>query len=142
MSVKYFSKKPAETPQTKQFSEGQGIDAAVVKTLCGVVDGLQAKVAEMADELAALKDKKAEVVQNASTEEGEHIEEPKGDPVQEPQQIPEEVANGVADDPKPEYTSVPEETVISQFSNPKSEPAKEEEKPFLMGKESFNCLLD
>lgn len=142
MSVKYFSKKPVETLQAKQFSEGQGIDASVVKTLCGVVDGLQAKVAEMADELAALKDKKAEVVQNASTEEGEHIEEPKGDPVQEPQKIPEVVANGVADDPKPDYTSVPEETVISQFSNPKSEPAKEEDKPFLMGKESFNCLLD
>lgn len=140
MSVKYFSKKPAEVP-TKQFSEDKTADMAVVKTLCGVVDGLQAKVAEMADELAALKDKKAEVVQNASTEEGEHIEEPKADPIQEPQQIPEEVANGVADDPKPEYTSVPEETVISQFSTPKSEETTKDAK-FLMGKETFNCLFD
>lgn len=140
MNVKYFSKKPSST-NPKQFSEGQGIDAAVVKTLCGVVDGLQAKVAEMADELASLKEKKAEVVQNASTEEGEPIAEPKVDPIQEPQQVPEEVANGVADDPAPEYTSVPEEQIVSQFSNPMSKPAKEETK-FLMGQESFNCLFD
>lgn len=142
MSVKYFSKKPKATPKdTKQFSEGQGIDAAVVKTLCGVVDGLQAKVAEMSDELAALKTKEAPVVQNASTEEGEPIEKPKGDPVQEPKQIPEEVAAGVADDPAPNYTQVPEEKIVSQFSNPKPE-TQESNTVFLMGKESFSCLDD
>jgi len=143
MSVKYFSKKPkAAEPNdtTKQFSEGQGIDAAVVKTLCGVVDGLQAKVAEMSDELAALKAKEAPVVQNASTEEGEHIEEPKGDPVQEPKQIPETVAAGVADDPAPNYTQVPEEKIVSQFSTPKAETP--DNTIFLMGKESFSCLND
>lgn len=138
--TKYFSKKPMSA-NPKQFSEGQGIDAAVVKTLCGVVDGLQAKVAEMADELASFKEKGADVVQNASTEEGETIEEPKGDPIQEPQQIPEEVAGGVADDPAPEYTKVPEETIVSQFSNSTNKPTKEETK-YLMGQESFSCLFD
>lgn len=138
--TKYFSKKP-QSANPKQFSEGQGIDGAVVKTLCGVVDGLQAKVAEMADELASLKEKKAEVVQNASTEEGETIVEPAADPIQPPAQIPEEVANGVSDDPAPEYTKVPEETIVSQFSNPTEKPKADNTK-FLMGQESFGCLFD
>lgn len=140
--VKYFSKQ--STPQeTKQFSEitEPSIDGAVVKTLCNVVDGLQAKVAEMADELAKLKETNAEVVQNASTEEVV-IEEPKTDPIQPPAPIPEAI---VEDEPKAEekeeYTAVPEDTIIAQFSTPRPK-AYESNGEMELGKESFNCLFD
>lgn len=138
--TKYFSKRQ-KSIAPKRFSEVQGIDASVVKTLCSVVDGLQGKVAEMADELASLKEKSSDIVQNASTEEGEPIAEPKADPIQEPQQVPEEVANGVADDKAPEYTNVPEDQIVSQFSNPANKQTEDNTK-FLMGQESFNCLFD
>lgn len=136
--IKYFSKRPLST-KVKRFSEDSGIDLSIVKTLCNVVDGLQGKVAEMANELAALQEKSSGVVQNASTEEGELIAEPRGNPIQEPQQVPESVANGVAEDPEPQYTKTPEETIVSQFSrrSKSDNPTK-----FLMGQESFGCLFD
>lgn len=141
--VKYFSKRPPIT-SAKQFSdkgEYTSIDGAVVKTLCNVVDGLQEKVAEMADELAKLKESKAEVVQNASTEEGEVIVEPVTDPIQPPAQIPDAIVEGNGDDTTEEYTSVPEETIIAQFSTPKPK-ASAETDSMSLGKESFNCLFD
>lgn len=141
--IKYFSK-PASHPNTKQFADGGNIDASVVRTLCGVVDGLQSKVAEMSDELAALREQKANVKQYASTEEGETIPEPKGDVVQPQEPIPETVASGVADDPAPAVATqgegeVPEETVIAQFSKRPEAPKASESLP-VFGNESFSCL--